>query len=424
MKGVRELFLLVSCCIHVSLGYVGNYLPSSRLATSLHMGLGSFVRKRFRGNDGEEKGGDEPQKGNPLPKPTIVEKPQPPPPVRQQVSRDDFPPPRHPPPRNPVPAPPSTPGVETNQERINRVKKGKMTDEEKKRFLDSTLKGGPSSNNSPVRQPLAQESASVNNRQRSSATPFPKDSMLREVVTGRKDQNSLDEWTTSNKKKKEYFEMVTNPNRFNTFNGQGAPAAPEASQPMPPAVSAENEEIPDLSALPPPPAPSLPPTFDPTDADHLGARLEKAAMAEEARQKEARRFVELQREEERLRQAVQKREREDEMAIQEAEAFRRKEEQMAMVLEQDARRAEEERRRQEKMTQAQDDFWAKKLGLERQRKLEKLGQNDQQERMVEEDRQQEEARFEEELAADQEPVQQVVPEVSVSSTCSSLTVLF
>ena len=97
---------------------------------------------------------------------------------------------------------------------------------------------------------------------------------------------------------------------------------------------------------------------------------------------------------------------------------------MAMVLEQDARRAEEERRRQEKMTQAQDDFWAKKLGLERQRKLEKLGQNDQQERMVEEDRQQEEARFEEELAADQEPVQQVVPEVSVSSTCSSLTVLF
>ena len=271
------------------------------------------------------------------------------------------------------------PAVETAQDRINRVKQGKMTDEEKQKFLASTLKNVASvnplpkpGNLNPVRQPLLEDSALVKRGSRSSATPFPKDSMLREVVTGRRDQKSVDEWTSSNKKKKEYFDMVTNPNRFNTFNTQGSvvPAPPPPMPPTPLAIPWETT-IPSSSAfITTAPVPVQPPTFDPNDSNHLGARLEAAAMAEEQRQREARRAVEIQREEEMRRQAELIRAREEEMAMREAEILRRKEEALELARQQEARRREEDRQRQEQMMKAQEEYWAKKLKAERERKLE------------------------------------------------------
>jgi hypothetical protein len=51
------------------------------------------------------------------------------------------------------------------------------------------------------------------------------------------------EWTSSNKKKKEkYFDMVTNPNRFNTFNTQASAAQAQPPQPTSiPAYSASDD---------------------------------------------------------------------------------------------------------------------------------------------------------------------------------------
>ena len=395
------------------------------------MGLGSFVKKRFLGQGGEnendEKSDISTANANQLPG---QEQPSS---IQQQVTHQDASSSLS---RGPlqtkgvVSSAPrvSYPAVETTQDRINRVKQGKMTDEEKQKFLASTLKNVASvspvpkvGNPNPVRQPLLEDSALIKRGSRSSATPFPKDSMLREVVTGRRDPKAVDEWTSSNKKKKEYFDMVTNPNRFNTFNTQGSviPAPPPQMPPPPPVTpdySFVSETSPSLipwettipsstSSAATAPVPAAAPTFDPNDSNHLGARLEAAAMAEEQRQREARRAVEIQREEELRRQAEFLRAREEEMAMREAEALRRKEVALEMARQQEAMRREQERARQEQMMKAQEEYWANKLKAERQRKLEKLSQQDrvvEQARMDEEDSQQQQAQFLDSATAEQE----------------------
>jgi hypothetical protein len=425
MKGLQGLLLLFGCFVPVSLGYMNSLLPSCRKVTPLHMGLGSFVKKRLLGHGGDNKDADAQNSDNTAPS-LATPAAQPPPPVAPLTKRDDPPQRSSPIQTKGVVASAQRapyPGAETTQDRINRVKQGKMTEEEKQKFLATTLKNVTpekpipyTGGNPPVRQPLLDDTALIKRGQRSSATPFPKDSMLREVVTGRRDYNAMDEWTSSNKKKKEYFDMVTNPNRFNTFNTQAGSAHAQPPQPTTiPAYSANDDSaasvIPwetDLSTSAATPSPTMAapaaPTFDPGDTNHLGARLEAAAMAEEKRQREVRRAVELQREEERRRHAELLRAREEEMAMREAEAARRKEEALEMARAQEARRREEERIRQEQMMKAQDEYWANKLRAERQRKLEKLGQQEQavdEARMVEEDRQQEQASWEQASAAAQ-----------------------
>lgn len=416
MKRSRVLSFLLSLCVPLSWGYMTGWIPQSRASTTLHMGLGSFVKKRLLGHGGENENNDKPDTSLPNKNQSAGPEQSTPPP--QQMTREDVSSSRPPmqakgvvssAPRVPYPA------VETAQDRINRVKQGKMTDEEKQKFLASTLKNVASvnplpktGNLHPVRQPLLEDSALIKRGSRSSATPFPKDSMLREVVTGRRDQKSADDWTSSNKKKKEYFDMVTNPNRFNTFNTQGS-VVPAPSPPLPPTPLATPDYsynsvnspslIPWETTIPSSsgstaaaPVPVPPPTFDPNDSNHLGARLEAAAMAEEQRQREARRAVEIQREEEMRRQEELIRAREEEMAMREAEILRRKEEALELARQQEARRREEDRLRQEQMMKAQEEYWAKKLKAERQRKLEKLSQQDQvveQTRMDENDSQQE-----------------------------------
>lgn len=253
-------------------------------------------------------------------------------------------------------------GPETTQDRINRVKKGKMTEEEKQNFLATTLRSSLQGNRSPagpLRQELANEDDATG-RNSPSATPFPKDSMLREVVTGRKESPSLDPWTDSNKKKKEYLDMVTNPNRFNTFNAK-------TPDPDPP-VEEEYDYPIDSTDSPLPGA-------DDTDSD-LASRLEAGAYAEEQRQREMRRQIEEQREQDRLRQIAAQRQREEDLAMREAESLRKKREAIERAKEEEERKAAEEQVKQEQMMEAQQNYWKDKLEAERARKLQKLSDED------------------------------------------------
>lgn len=413
---VPKLTLLLVGCVVVIQGFTGG-VPrpfSLRLgSTSLHMGLGSFVKKRM-GRDGDDDDAKR-KKTSPPPRHPVAPEPvrpqaqQPPPPVQREPDA---------PPRRSLPAPEST------QDRIMRVKQGKLTEEEKQRFLATTLKGGmePKSGggDSLVRQTLP-DVTKVVPRNVKSATPFPRDSMLKEVVTGKKDYKAHDEWRDNNRKKKEYFDMVTDPYRFTKLKAGIAPGTPMPSEILPPVSSSRGIPPPVSSSrgIPPPVSSSrgIPPSLtrgdsdvldaqildaqipwdsidpltpsqapDPNpvaseistdDANHLGARLEAAAMAEEKRQREARVHVEKLREQERSRQYELQRARDTEMIKREQEALKLMREADEKKRIEDAARVIQDKSRQENMMKAQDDYWSKKLAGERERKLKKLGEDDQ-----------------------------------------------
>jgi hypothetical protein len=118
---------------------------------------------------------------------------------------------------------------ESVQERINRVKAGKMSEEEKQAFLKTSLSGAASDSKSSRRLPLRPPSA-----ERESyygvASPFPGDPILRSIA-GQKEKDESEQppatgaqnfimdkiGIDSQKKKRDYLDMVTNPNRFDIY---------------------------------------------------------------------------------------------------------------------------------------------------------------------------------------------------------------
>jgi hypothetical protein len=244
-----------------------------------------------------------------------------------------------------------------------------MTEEEKKQFLSSTLKASALdtkakklNNKLPLRQPLLEESTFTDPKNKPSATPFPRDSMLKQVVTGKNEDDTKKDsfafWTESQKKKKQYFDMVTDPNRFHSFY-QGPPIAPEPETPMPPAIGEDFI-----------PATGTPEASD--GRDNLSSRLGAYAHAEELRQQEVRRQVEQQRQEEIRKQAELQRKREEEMYAKEAANLQRKREAFERQEQEREERLLMEAKRQQEVLKAQEDYWAKKLAAERGRKLQQF----------------------------------------------------
>ena len=118
---------------------------------------------------------------------------------------------------------------ESVQERINRVKAGKMTVEEKMAFLNAALSTG---NTPETRLPLRAPSAEappmdIVEQKKSRASPFPEDPILRSIAGGKDpgpaklSQQIIDNaGIDSQKKKREYLDMVTDPHRFDVFRMQ------------------------------------------------------------------------------------------------------------------------------------------------------------------------------------------------------------
>ena len=118
---------------------------------------------------------------------------------------------------------------ESVQERINRVKAGKMTVEEKLAFLNAALStGNTPETRLPLRRPTVEPPPMDPVEQKKKrASPFPEDPILRSIAGGKDpgpaklSQQIIDNaGIDSQKKKREYLDMVTDPHRFDVFRTQ------------------------------------------------------------------------------------------------------------------------------------------------------------------------------------------------------------
>lgn len=319
--------------------------------TSLQMGIRSFVQNRFINRRGDDNNEEDKLDISFLVAPT-------PAPAEEEAVADDTE-------DETQDQPSNSDRTETPQERMQRVKSGGMTDEEKKAFVNAALMSG---RKPPLRQPIPP----ADEARRRPTNPVSK---TRETLFGRKSINMnqinaqaliAKEKTDEQKQKQKYFDMVTNPNRFKVYTPTDATSALEADiddvveNVMPPdivdnpnstavAAEIETEELDPVEI----------PLNTPTD---LGKRLEAAAVVNEERLKIERSKKEQQRLEEDRRLAEFTAKREQELRDREAATLARKKEQLEA-----AARAEEEQRtleaaRKKALIAAQDDYWRKKLG--------------------------------------------------------------
>lgn len=258
---------------------------------------------------------------------------------------------------------------ESTQERINRVKSGLMTEAEKKAFLQTALTAG---NTAESRRPLRDESAVLDSagssKKRFFASPFPSDSILRNFARGGKNASDNVAELDMQKKKREYLDMVTSPDRFHVYraNPSGSPPSSPSKTPIPDLRSMELKTSQPASS----PIDSVPPSA-PLPSD-LGARLGVAAMASESlrqqqeqeRRKELQEKMDLDRRQYEQR-AVDLRDWQVQMASFEMQQreLRIKEEQSRLKEEESKREAE--KARLDALMKAQEDYWSKKLAAEK-----------------------------------------------------------
>jgi hypothetical protein len=284
---------------------------------------------------------------------------------------------------------------ESVQDRINRVKAGKMTEGEKEAFLDSVLTAG---NTPESRKPLIRSSRGKSegklSKKESKASPFPSDSILRNLARGlnadsvQKSDFMEKTMLENQRKKKEYLEMVTDPDRFNrlsTTNSlqrspglypQSGSSAAESKTPVSSLgglQSSKNKYLPNPTG--PPQEPVSPPDDLPLPGD-LGARLGSAAMEherlrqqaeEERREREWQQKEELRLEQERRAAEIAKR-REEELDRREAEIRERRRRDQDNLSREENERKEAQQRRMRDMMKAQEEYWIKKLSRERESK--------------------------------------------------------
>ncbi len=262
---------------------------------------------------------------------------------------------------------------ESVRDRINRVKSGHMTDEEKAAFLNSALtRTPPSSKGPPIRQKLPNESSS-SSRRSSSASPFPKDALWNTLTSNGQSSKSgkstarygnINLTGNDDSAKRDYLNMVTNPDRFKSYAAMGGYRSSTASSSNVRPDSKGNV-VDNLNMLD-----SM--LDDDTDLD-LASRLETAAIQKERMDAEAKakRDEEERATKAKMQEEQQKRTEELRRMEQEKIAAKRTEEERRMKAEQDANEAEEKRLAD--LQAAQDAYWAKKLEEEKSRKESQLG---------------------------------------------------
>ncbi|GKY94129.1 hypothetical protein MPSEU_000379000 [Mayamaea pseudoterrestris] len=262
---------------------------------------------------------------------------------------------------------------ESIQDKINRVKSGQMTEEEKRAFLATALSAGMTPES---RKPLIQPKRMEN----SSASPFPTDSILRNFVSGKVKQRKKDISLSSisldlntDAKKKEYIDMIMDPDRFSRRlkNKSNSSSYNIPSKPTAPATAT----IPSS----PPRAPQQTNNNSIGGMEDLGARLGMHAMEEEVRRREA--------EKQRAREKLEHEERERRAAIQQQEVEQRaaevaRRQQMALKqIEEQARRQEVEEEQMKKeeamaaeqerlsaLLKQQEAYWTERLAKEKEAK--------------------------------------------------------
>ena len=255
---------------------------------------------------------------------------------------------------------------ETVRDRINRVKQGQMTEEEKAAFLNAALTSSPKG--TPMNPPKKSES--------SKAPPknLPQEALWNTI--GKTSSSKRDEKgggsaysrlpDKDDEAKREYLEMITNPDRFRSYAAMGgrrsssASANSVASSTSSPSVEEKNEVVDNLGMLDVP-------IGTEADAD-MAAKLEAAAHAKEIKDAEARAkkveedriFEEKRREDQRKRIQEIRKEAEAKLAAERAEQEK--------LLNSEREKREAEKKRLVDMQASQDEYWKKKLEEEKERK--------------------------------------------------------
>ena len=253
-----------------------------------------------------------------------------------------------------------------------------MTEEEKRAFLATALSAGMTpESRKPLMKPQRMEKAS--------ASPFPTDSILRNFVSGKVQQQKKDVSLSAvtldlntDAKKKAYLDLVTDPDRFTrrvkpkptTSSTQSTPVPPEAPS------QAASSNLPWLQ----PQQPETPQQYvNGGGLDDLGARLGVYAMEEEVRRRETerQRAREKQEQEERERMLIIRKQEAEQRAaevarrqqmalLQVEEQVRRKEEEVELRKKEDEMAAEQERLAA--LIQQQEAYWTERLAKEREAK--------------------------------------------------------
>ena len=287
----------------LSCAVVASRTTTSSPSSTALFGLRSFLRRKIQGEQPlpEEEEQDEPRE-----EAVIIEETPPAPPKLRMAEN------------------PTTKQVdayalaESVQERINRVKSGKMTDDEKQAFLRTALTAGATiEQRQPLIAPKKEEPKKP--KKTNNTTPL----ILK--------TNPTDE---ARKQKQAYVDMVTNPDRFK-------------SKAIPPKDTA---------------------AAAPSSSTDLGERLGQAALQMEQnrqRQEEERREREWQQKEaQRLAMERKQVDLAKERASQQDDARRRRlsEQDESMILRSKREKDQVEQQRMQQLIQQQEDYWNKKLG--------------------------------------------------------------
>lgn len=278
---------------------------------------------------------------------------------------------------------------ESARERINRVKRGQMTEEEKAAFLRNALTRTPQVPKGPrIRQEIPSASSSVSKKSSYSASPVRKDSLWNTVIGNKPSSSSSQRryggYQTANlsgrddSAKREYLDMVTNPDRFKTYAAMGGYKSSSGNN-----ETIANELVEDLNTVNSGESPPV------SQGDALASRLESAAIMKEKLDAQARIKKEEEEQAYKARMLEEQKRRDEEIRKREEEKLAAKRAEEERLQKEEEEKREAEKKRLADLQAAQDAYWAKKLEEERKRKLSSMSVEEK--AMMEEKRRQEAA---------------------------------
>jgi len=266
--------------------------------------------------------------------------------------------------------------AESVHERINRFKHGEMTDEEKLIFLNNALTS-PSKKGPTIRQPIPDSRGSKKtvSNSKSSLNNAKYDPLWSHVVGGKKPSNdssgrsryNIQDVVSNDSAKKQYLDMVTDPNRFASYAAMGG-YKKEEKEPVEETYEYKDEEIKKPETPKGGVIDNLKNIFQESE-DSLAARLQSAAILKEQKDREIKLAKEQQRQAERDRIAETQRKAAEDIRKREAELLAKKQAEAENLSKAEQERADAEKARQEALLAAQEEYWAKKLEKDKKKQV-------------------------------------------------------
>ncbi len=297
---------------------------------------------------------------------------------------------------------PSSRYGETVRDRVKRVKSGAMTEDEKLAFLNNALtpRTAPGKRGPRIRQAIPDagdgrtsrrrgggggSSSSNSNRNSNSNGNNRTDALWNKVLgntkssandmgrRGNRSPYNIDDVVGSDSAKRQYLDMVTDPNRFASYAAMNAPKpSPSVNPNESPVDSNSNSNsnqqtqtndveiekggvIDNLKSL------QGNDKDDEDDSDSLANRLQSAAIMKEKQDAELKAQRDLERQAEKERIAEAQRQAAEEIRRREEEKIQRAREEQEKLMKQEEEKKVSEENRQKAILAAQEEYWANQL---------------------------------------------------------------